>query len=189
MLCWTFNYCVPILFWLTNSYYHFNEIFFHIAATERFLPWRIILPLRFLNFGNSQEISLLLFCWWFEFLNSDLHIFCKTEYSSMRVSFFEKCKRSENLECWKISISNSQCDMYVFFLTEKLSPSQLWVGLLRMWNSLVSFGRGGSNTFPFLTLAANNLTYIISKNNFWHKFTVELSWLFFKQPRHLELVV
>ena len=41
----------------------------------------------------------------------DLHIFLKMEY----VSFFEKCKRSENLECWKISISNSQCDMYVFF--------------------------------------------------------------------------
>ena len=101
-------------------------------------------------------------------------------------TFFEKwnmCPFSKNaneVKPWMLENFNFKFPVWYvcFFLTEKLSPSQLYVGLLRMWNSLVSFGRG-SNTFTFLTLAANNLTYIFLKNNFWHRFPTKLSWLFF----------
>ena len=128
------------------------------------------------NFTTTEEIEFLNTIWPTHFLKNGICVLFR--------------KMQTKWKPWMLEDFNFKFPVWYvcFFLTEKLSPSQLYVGLLRMWNSLVSFGRG-SNTFTFLTLAANNLTYIFLKNNFWHRFTAKLSWLFKRWPLHFELFV
>ena len=124
------------------------------------------------NFTTTEEIEFLNTIWPTHFLKNGI---------SVCVLFR---KMQTKWKPWMLENFNFKFPVWYvcFFLTEKLSPLQLYVGLLRMWNSLASFWRG-SNTFTFLTLAANNLTYIFLKNNFWHRFSEKLSWL------HVELFV